>query len=73
MSHPALISDLTKPDGKELETSQAKVKPSEVCKDGWTITYKEFQPRKAKRAKQQADNNVSSHNPMKNQQPSSHG
>ena len=59
---------------KELEVSQAKITPlfpQEVCIDGWTITYKEFQPQKIKRAKkrssqtkmnlqsQQADNTLS--------------
>jgi len=60
----ALISSQMKPDNKESRSTQ--VMPTEVCIDEWTITYKEFQPRKAKRAKQQADNNVSSHKPMKN-------
>jgi hypothetical protein len=40
--------------------------PSEVCIDGWTITYKEFQPQRAKRAKQQADNDAPSNNPVEN-------
>ena len=73
-SHPASIPGQITSDSKELEVSQAKVTPffpHEVCIDGWTITYKEFQPRKVKRAKkrssqtkmnlqsQQADNTLS--------------
>jgi len=38
---------------KELEASQAKPTSHEVCIDGWTITYKEFQPRKTKQARKQ--------------------
>jgi hypothetical protein len=64
LPHPALSSSLTKPDGKELEASQAKVMPSEVCIDGCTITYKEFQPQRAKRAKQQVDNDAPNNNPV---------
>ena len=46
-SHPAPIHDQMNLDSKELEVSQAKITPlfpHEVCIDGWTITYKEFQP-----------------------------
>ena len=46
-SHPAPIPGQINSDSKELEVSQAKVTPlfpHEVCIDGWTITYKEFQP-----------------------------
>ena len=74
MPHPALIPSQINSDSKESEVSQAKITqlfPHEVCIDGWTITYKEFQPRKIKRAKkrssqtkmnlqsQQADNTLS--------------
>ena len=74
LSHPALIPRQINSDFKELEVFQAKVTPlfpHEVCIDGWTITYKEFQPRRIKRAKkrssqtkmnlqsQQADNTLS--------------
>ena len=48
-SHPTPIPSQLNSDSKELEVSQAKVTlvfPHEVCIDGWTITYKEFQPRK---------------------------
>ena len=44
-------------DSKESEVSQAKITPlfpPEVCIDGWTITYKEFQPRKIKRARKRS-------------------
>ena len=73
-SHPAPIPGQINSDSKKLEVSQAKVTPPfphEVCIDGWTITYKEFQPQKIKRAKkrssqtkmklqsQQADNTLS--------------
>ena len=73
-SHPTPIPGQINSDSKELEVSQAKVTlvfPHEVCIDGWTITYTEFQPRKIKRAKkrssqtkmnlqsQQADNTLS--------------
>ena len=44
LSHPALIPGRINLDFKELEVSQAKSTPHEVCIDGWTITYKEFQP-----------------------------
>ena len=56
-SHPASIPSQINSDSKELEVSQAKVTPlfpHEVCIDGWTITYKEFQPRKIKRARKQS-------------------
>ena len=46
-SHPTPIPGQINSDSKELEVSQAKVTPlfpHEVCIDGWTITYKEFQP-----------------------------
>ena len=48
LSHPALILGQINSDFKELEISQAKTASHEVCIDGWTITYKEFQPRKIK-------------------------
>jgi hypothetical protein len=47
LSHPAPIPSQLNSDSKELEVSQAKVTPvfpHEVCIDGWTITYTEFQP-----------------------------
>ena len=44
LSHPALIPSQINSDFKELEASQAKSASHEVCVDGWTITYKEFQP-----------------------------
>ena len=53
-SHPAPIHGQINSDSKESEVSQAKITPlfpHEVCIDGWTITYKEFQPRKIKRAR----------------------
>jgi len=46
-SHLAPIPGQINSDSKELEASQAKVTPlfpHEVCIDGWTITYTEFQP-----------------------------
>ena len=49
--HPSPIPGQINSDSKELEVSQAKVTPTfphEVCIDGWTITYKEFQPQKIK-------------------------
>ena len=51
LSHPALIPGQINLDFKELEASQAKTASYELCIDGWTITYKEFQPQKIKRAK----------------------
>ena len=56
-SHPAPIPGQINSDSKELEVSQVKITPlfpHEVCIDGWTITYKEFQPRKIKRAKKRS-------------------
>ena len=44
LSHPALIRGQINSDFKELEASQAKTASHEVCIDGWTITYKGFQP-----------------------------
>ena len=47
LSHPAPIPGQINLDSKELEVFQAKITPlfpPEVCIDGWTITYKEFQP-----------------------------
>jgi len=44
LSHPALIPGQINSDFKELEASEAKTASHEVCIDGWTITYKEFQP-----------------------------
>ena len=54
LSHPALIPSRINSDFKELEVSQAKTAPHEVCIDGWTITYKGFQPRKIKRARKRS-------------------
>jgi hypothetical protein len=54
LSHTALIPCQINPNLEELEASQAKTTPQEVVIDGWTITYKEYQPRKAKQAKKQA-------------------
>ena len=57
LSHPAPILSQLNSDSKELEVSQAKITPlfpQEVCIDGWTIAYKEFQPRKIKRAKKRS-------------------
>ena len=47
LPHPALIPGQINSYSKESEVSQAKITPlfsHEVCIDGWTITYKEFQP-----------------------------
>ena len=44
LSHLALIPGQIKSDFKELEASQAKTASHEVYIDGWTITYKGFQP-----------------------------
>jgi len=44
LSHLAQIPCQINSDFKELEASQAKTTSDEVCIDGWTITYKEFQP-----------------------------
>jgi hypothetical protein len=54
LSHAALIPGQINPNLEELEASQAKTTPHEVVIDGWRITYKEYQPRKAKQAKKQA-------------------
>jgi hypothetical protein len=40
---------------KNSGISRARNKLPHVCLDGWTITYKEFQPRERKRSKKQAD------------------
>jgi len=53
LSHLALIPSQMNLNYKELEASQAKTTSHEVCIDGWTITYKEFQPRKTKQARKQ--------------------
>ena len=53
LSHLALIPSQMNLNCKELEASQAKTTSHEVCIDGWTITYKEFQPQKIKRARKQ--------------------
>ena len=47
LSYLAPIPSQINSDSKESEVSQAKITPlfqQEVCIDGWTITYKEFQP-----------------------------
>ena len=47
LSHPAPIPGQINSNSKESKVSQAKITPlfpREVCIDGWTITYKEFQP-----------------------------
>ena len=47
LPHPAPIPGQINLDSKESEVSQAKITPlfpHEVCIDGSTITYKEFQP-----------------------------
>ena len=44
LSHLALIPSQMNLNYKEIEASQAKTTPHEVCIDGWTITYKKFQP-----------------------------
>ena len=44
LSHLALIPSKINSDFKELEVSQAKTASHEVYIDGWTITYKGFQP-----------------------------
>ena len=53
LSHLALIPSQMNLNCKELEASQAKTTSHEVCIDGWTITYKEFQPQKTKQARKQ--------------------
>ena len=50
-SHLVLTHSQMNLNYKELEASQAKPTSHEVCIDGWTITYKEFQPRKTKQAR----------------------
>ena len=54
LSHLALIPSQINLNCKELEASQAKTTSHEVCIDGCTITYKEFQPRKIKGAKKRS-------------------
>ena len=57
LSHPAPIPSQINSDSKELEVSQAKITPlfpPEVCINGWTITYKEFQPQRIKRARKRS-------------------
>ena len=44
LSHLALNSGHENPNLGDEETSQANLTAHEVCIDGWTITYKEFQP-----------------------------
>ena len=53
LSHLALIPSQMNLNCKELEASQTKTTSHEVCIDGWTITYKEFQPRKTKQSRKQ--------------------
>jgi hypothetical protein len=55
LPHPALIPSQKKSSCMEFGVSQAKTTPHEVYIDGWMITYKEFQPRKAKKAQKQAN------------------
>ena len=55
LSHLALIPCQTKLDSNEIEVSQAKTTPHELCIDEWTITYKEFQPHKIKRARKRSN------------------
>ena len=43
-SHLVLTHSQMNLNYKELEASQAKTTSHEVCIDGWTITYKKFQP-----------------------------
>ena len=57
LSHPAPMPGQINLDSKESEVSQAKITPlfpHEVCIDGWTITYKEFQPQRIKRARKRS-------------------
>ena len=69
-SHLAPIPGQINSDSKELKVSQAKVTlvfPHEVCIDGWTITYTEFQPRKIKWAKKRSNQTkINLHNPQAN-------
>jgi hypothetical protein len=44
LSHAALTPCQINPNLEELEASQDKTTPHEVVIDGWTITYKEYQP-----------------------------
>ena len=53
LSHLALIPSQMNLNCKELEASQAKTISHEVCIDGCTITYKEFQPQMTKQARKQ--------------------
>ena len=54
LSHLAPIPCQTNSDSKELGASQAETTSHEVCIDGWTITYNEFQPRKIKRVRKRS-------------------
>ena len=55
--HPSPIPSQINSDSKESEVSQVKITPlfaQKVCIDEWTITYKEFQPQKMKRARKRS-------------------
>ena len=71
LSHPPLIPYQVNSDFKELEASQAKTASHEVCIDGWTITNKEFQPRKTKQARKQiSQTKMNLHSQKANKTPS---
>ena len=54
LSHLALNSGHENPNLGDEETSQANPTAHEVCIDGWTITYKEFQPRRINQVRKKA-------------------
>jgi hypothetical protein len=54
LSHLALNSGHENPNLGDEETSQANPTAHEVCIDGWTITYKEYQPRRINQVRKKA-------------------
>ena len=54
LSHLALNSGHENPNLGDEETSQANPTAHEVYIDGWTITYKEFQPRRINQVRKKA-------------------
>ena len=54
LSHLALNSGHENPNLGDEETSQANSTTHEVCIDGWTITYKDFQPRRINQVRKKA-------------------
>ena len=55
LSHLAPNSCQENPNHGDEQTSQANPTAHEVCIDGWTITYKEFQPQRINQGRKKAN------------------